>query len=64
MAEPGKDDALAAAAVMILLATALIEWNVYSWLILAAVILMLAAWYFRGSGGVAREAKAGKKESA
>ncbi len=42
-----KDDALTAAAIMVLLLTALVEWNIYSWLVLAAIILLLMAWYLK-----------------
>lgn len=42
-----KDDILTAAAVFILFLTAMINWNFYSWLILAAIILLLLGWYAR-----------------
>lgn len=42
-----KDQILTAASVILLLFTAMINWNVYSWLILVAVILILTAWYFK-----------------
>jgi hypothetical protein len=42
-----KDEVLTATATVLLLFTALIDWNVYSWLILAGVVIVLMAWYFR-----------------
>ncbi|MFH1225511.1 MAG: hypothetical protein V1676_06945 [Candidatus Diapherotrites archaeon] len=47
MANFTKDHILTTAAVVLLLFTAMIDWNIYSWLILVAVIAILAAWYFR-----------------
>lgn len=42
-----KDNILTAISITILLFIAMINWNIYSWLILVAVILVLFAWYFR-----------------
>jgi len=42
-----KDQALTAIAIIILLFSTMINWNVYSWLILVAIIFILAAWYFK-----------------
>ncbi len=42
-----KDQLFTGAAILILLATAMIDWTIYSWLVLAAIILLLIAWYFR-----------------
>jgi len=42
-----KDQIITAVAITILLFTSLINWNIYSWLILVAVILLLFAWYFK-----------------
>ncbi|HUW24824.1 MAG TPA: hypothetical protein VMW04_04385 [Patescibacteria group bacterium] len=42
-----KDQIVTAVAITILLFTSLINWNIYSWLILVAVILLLFAWYFK-----------------
>jgi len=42
-----KGGILTAAAITILLFTALVNWNIYSWLILLAIIVVLAGWYFR-----------------
>lgn len=42
-----KDEILTSVAVLILLFTAMINWNSYSWLVLLAIIVILAAWYFR-----------------
>jgi len=42
-----KDQALTAASVVILLFSAMVNWNIYSWLILVAIILILIAWYFK-----------------
>ena len=46
-----KDDALTAIAIIILLFTTTINWNMYSWLILVSIIIVLMAWYFRPSVG-------------
>jgi len=42
-----KDEILTAISVVILLFTAMVNWNLYSWLILLATITVLFAWYFR-----------------
>ena len=42
-----KDDALTAVAILILLFSAIIDWDIYSWLVLVAVALVLMAWYFK-----------------
>jgi hypothetical protein len=42
-----KDKILTAFAVIILLFTALIDWNIYSWLILVGIITIISAWYLR-----------------
>jgi hypothetical protein len=42
-----KDKILNAIAIIMLLFTALINWTIYSWLILVAVIILLFVWYFR-----------------
>ncbi len=42
-----KDQVVTAIAIAILLFTSLINWNIYSWLILVAIILLLVAWYFK-----------------
>ena len=42
-----KDEILSAIAVLILLFTALIGWNIYSWLILVGTIAIIFSWYFR-----------------
>jgi len=42
-----RDQILTAIVVILLLFTAMINWNIYSWLILVAIILILFAWYFR-----------------
>lgn len=42
-----KEQILTAISVMLLLFTAMINWNVYSWLILVAMILILMAWYYK-----------------
>lgn len=47
MAKFTKDQIMTTAAVVLLLFTAMIDWDIYSWLILVAVIAILAAWYFR-----------------
>jgi len=47
MPKTTKDQALTAIAVIMLLFTATVDWNIYSWLVLAAIIIILFAWYFR-----------------
>jgi len=42
-----KNDVISSFAVVILLFTALIDWNVYSWLILVAIFMILTSWYLR-----------------
>jgi len=42
-----KDEILTSIAIVILLFTAMVNWNVYSWLLLLTIIVVLAAWYFR-----------------
>jgi len=42
-----KDQILIAISTVILLFTAMINWNIYSWLTLLAIIVMLIAWYFK-----------------
>jgi hypothetical protein len=44
-----KDQILTGIAILILLVTSMINWTVYSWLILVAVIMLLLAWYFKKS---------------
>ena len=34
-------------AIIILFATALIEWNIYSWFILLGTIILIFVWYFK-----------------
>jgi len=45
--ESTRDEILTSIAIVILLFTAMVNWNVYSWLLLLAIIVVLAAWYFR-----------------
>jgi len=47
MNKPKKDQILVAISVVMLLFTALINWTIYSWLILVSVIIILFVWYFR-----------------
>lgn len=42
-----KDQILTSISIIILLFTAMINWNVYSWLILIAIIIILIAWFFK-----------------
>jgi len=42
-----KDQIMIAISTVILLFTAMINWNIYSWLTLLAIIVILIAWYFR-----------------
>lgn len=44
-----KEDIISSFVVILLLFTALIDWNVYSWLILVAIIMILTGWYLRKS---------------
>jgi len=48
MAKLVKDEILTAIAITILLFTAMINWNIYSWLILVSIIVILIAWYSKG----------------
>jgi hypothetical protein len=45
MKKISKDKVITAISVILLLFTAMISWNVYSWLILVAIIMLLVAWY-------------------
>jgi len=45
-----KTEVLTIISIIILLTTAMINWNVYSWLILVSIILILFAWYFKKQG--------------
>jgi len=47
MKKQDKEKVLTAISVVILLFTALINWNIYSWLIFASIALILGAWYFK-----------------
>lgn len=42
-----KDKAMEAVAVLMLLFSAMITWNIYSLLIFIAIIILLAAWYVK-----------------
>ena len=42
-----RDEILTAIAVLLLLFSAMIDWNVYSWPILVGIIVIVFAWYFR-----------------
>jgi len=42
-----KDKIVTAISIILLLFTAMINWNIYSWLILIAIILILSAWYLK-----------------
>jgi len=42
-----RDEILFSVAILILLLTAMINWNIYSWLILLGIVVFLLAWYFR-----------------
>jgi len=43
----GRDDVLSSLSVVLLLFTALIDWTIYSWLILVAITAIVAGWYLR-----------------
>ncbi|MDD3264194.1 MAG: hypothetical protein PHT94_04855 [Candidatus Nanoarchaeia archaeon] len=45
--ETQKDKILTIISIVILFVTSLINWTIYSWLILVAIILIILAWYFR-----------------
>ena len=47
MSKLTKDQVLTAISVIILLFSAMINWNIYSWLVLIAIIFILMAWYFK-----------------
>jgi hypothetical protein len=47
MKKMNKEDAVTAAAIVMLIFTAMIDWNLYSLLIYAAIVLILGAWYYR-----------------
>ncbi len=47
MNKSNKDKFLVAISVIMLLFTALINWTIYSWLILISVTIILFVWYFR-----------------
>ena len=42
-----KDQTLMTIAAIILLFTPLINWNIYTWLTLVAITIILYAWYFK-----------------
>jgi len=42
-----KDQILITISLVILLFTSLINWTIYSWLILVSIIIILFAWYFK-----------------
>jgi hypothetical protein len=46
-----KDEIFTSIAVIILLFTALINWNIYSWLILVGIITIMSTWYFKQING-------------
>ncbi|MDD5502189.1 MAG: hypothetical protein PHH26_01860 [Candidatus Thermoplasmatota archaeon] len=45
--KPKKDDILMLIAIVILLASAMINWTILSWLTLLGVMVLLFAWYFK-----------------
>jgi hypothetical protein len=51
MTKAARDNLLTTLACVLLLFTGCINWNVYSWLILVALIVIVAAWYLRSSAG-------------
>ncbi|MCW3974915.1 MAG: hypothetical protein NWE86_01565 [Candidatus Bathyarchaeota archaeon] len=44
-----KDQIVVIISVIILLFTAMINWNIYSWLILVAISLIVIAWYIKST---------------
>ena len=44
-----KDQVVVMISVIILLFTAMINWNIYSWLILVAIIMIVTAWYIKNA---------------
>jgi hypothetical protein len=47
VSELTRDEILTSVAIIILLFTALVNWNISSWLVLLAIIVVPTAWYFR-----------------
>ena len=45
MSKLTRDKALIAVSIIILLFSAMTDWNAYSWLILLAIVIILMAWY-------------------
>jgi hypothetical protein len=41
-----KDDYLTSFSALILLFTAMIDWNMYTWLGLLAILVLVSGWYF------------------
>ncbi|MFX0202678.1 MAG: hypothetical protein ACFFCW_41775 [Candidatus Hodarchaeota archaeon] len=56
-----KDEILTAIAIIILLFSVMIDWNVYSWLILVGIVVIIFAWYFRKKDKVRFEPNSLKK---
>jgi membrane protein implicated in regulation of membrane protease activity len=54
-----KDETLTIIAVLLLLFSAMITWNIYSLLIFLAIILILTAWYLKQSRKQEKEASSG-----
>jgi len=46
-----KDKVLTTISIILLLFTAMINWNIYSWLILVAIIIILFVWYSKKQKG-------------
>ena len=42
-----KDEILTTIAAILLLFTALIDWDIYSWFILVGIVIIIFAWYIR-----------------
>ena len=42
-----KDEILTTIAAILLLFTALIDWDIYSWFILVGIVIIMFAWYIR-----------------
>jgi len=42
-----KDEILTSIVIILLLFTAMVNWNIYSWLIFVVIVIILIAWYFK-----------------
>jgi hypothetical protein len=47
LSDRSKDDYLIAYSILLLVVTGLINWNIYSWFALLAIMLLISVWYLR-----------------